>query len=138
LNCFDNPPDFFFFQSQNEKKPVDKTRKVCRTEAKIQEEVEDKLRLLKWYVISTHGNIYQHGLPDIYCGHLKYGTRWLEIKNPDGYSFTPSQMENFQLMSAAGIGIWIATSAIQVPDVLFAPPNWYTYLAAFSAGGRRG
>jgi hypothetical protein len=110
---------------------------VCRREAKIQEETEKRLLLDKWYVKSTHGNIYQHGFPDIFCAHLKYGVRWIEVKNPDGYSFTTSQLENFPLMSAAGVGIWIVTSEYQVPDILFKPPNWWTFFGAFQAGSRR-
>lgn len=108
---------------------MDKIRKLDRAEAKIQEDIENKLTLLKWYVKSTHGNIYQMGFPDLYTAHRSYGARWLEVKRPEKYSFTPAQLENFPLMMAAGVGIWIATSADQVPDIFFKPPNWYQYLS---------
>jgi hypothetical protein len=98
-------------------------RKKCRTEAKIQDAIVDKLKVHDWYVRATHGSIYQHGFPDLFCAHRSYGQRWCEVKNPAGYSFTPSQRENFLLMAAAGVGIWIATSPDQVPDLFFRPPN---------------
>lgn len=97
-------------------------------EFKIQEEIESKLRSLKWFVKSTHGNIYQYGFPDMYLAHVKYGTRWLEIKNPAGYHFTPAQIITFREMAGAGVGIWIATSVLEVPDLLFKPPNWHMFL----------
>jgi hypothetical protein len=116
---------------------MDKIRKIDRAEAAIQEEIENKLLLLRWYVKATHGNIYQSGLPDLYCAHRSYGTRWLEVKNPAGFSFTPAQLNNFPLMQAAGVGIWVATSPDQVPDLFFRPPNWYTYLDIMNSRSRR-
>ena len=107
---------------------MDALRKKNRPEAKIQQAIIAKLKIHDWYVKSTHGNIYQTGLPDLFCAHRKYGIRWCECKNPAGYSFTPAQRENFLLMSAAGVGIWIATSADQVPDLFFKPPNLITFL----------
>lgn len=107
---------------------MDKLRKRDRTEAKIQEAIEAKLKVHDWYVKSTHGNIYQAGFPDLFCAHRKYGSRWAEVKNPAGYSFTPAQRENFLLMAAAGVGIWILTSPDQVPDIFFKPPNLIFFL----------
>lgn len=107
---------------------MNKIKKKQRPEEKIQDAIIEKLLLLGWYVKSTHGSIYQAGFPDLYVGHKKYGARWCEVKNPDAYCFTPAQIENFHLMSAAGIGVWIATSVDQVPDLFFKPPNWYLFL----------
>lgn len=107
---------------------MNKIQKRDRKEARIQDEIENKLRLLGWFVKSTHGSIYQHGLPDVYAAHTKYGQRWIEIKNPDGFKFTASQRETFPLMAAAGVGIWIATAVEQVPDILHKAPNWYMYM----------
>lgn len=117
---------------------MDKTRKICRKEAEIQEATENRLLLMKWYVKSTHGNIYQAGFPDLFAAHLKYGLRWIEIKNPAGYSFTTAQLEEFPLMAAAGVGIWIVTDPMQVPDILFKPANFWTFFAAFRVGTNRG
>jgi hypothetical protein len=117
---------------------MDKIRKIDRAEAEIQERIENKLTLLGWFIKSTHGNIYQAGFPDIYCAHVKYGQRWLEVKNPAGYSFTQAQMEVFPKMAAARVGIWIATHEDQVPDLFFKPANWWTFMSVFTSGGRRG
>jgi hypothetical protein len=107
-------------------------------EAKIQELGEQRLLLAKWFVKATHGNIYQHGFPDVYCAHNRYGQRWVEFKRPEKFSFTTAQLETFPLMAAAGVGIWICTDAEQLPDLLFKPSNLYHFFAAFTAGGRRG
>lgn len=103
-------------------------QKRDRTEAKIQDAIIDKLKINDWYVKSTHGNIYQFGFPDLFCAHKKYGMRWAEVKNPAGYKFTPAQRENFLLMAAAGVGIWVLTSEDQVPDIFFKPPNLIFFL----------
>lgn len=100
-------------------------------EKEIVVEVEKKLRIQKWFVLKTHGNIYQMGLPDLYVAHVKYGTRWIETKNPKAYSFTPAQLVTFREMAAAGVGIWVVTDALQVPDILFMPANWHTFLSVF-------
>lgn len=97
-------------------------------------------------VKSTHGNIYQSGFPDLYVGHLRYGTRWIECKIAEYCQFTNAQQQEFPLFSAKGIGIWVL--AVSVEEVrnrltnhtewlrkleaeykkLFLPANWYTYL----------
>jgi hypothetical protein len=107
---------------------MDKIRKHDRVEAGIQERIENKLKIHDWYVKSTHGNIYQAGFPDLFCAHVSYGQRWAEVKNPAGYKFTPAQRKNFLLMTAAGVGIWIVTSELQVPDIFFKPPNLISFL----------
>lgn len=107
---------------------MDKLQKRNRPEAKIQEAIENKLKVHNWFVKSTHGNIYQQGFPDLYCAHQMYGQRWAEVKNPAHYSFTPAQRRDFLLMAAAGVGIWLLTSADQVPDIFFKPPNLIFFL----------
>ena len=116
---------------------MDKVRKKDNKEARIQADVEKRLLLEKWYVKNTHGNIYQAGFPDLYVAHIKYGTRWIEVKNPDGWAFTPAQVIEFPLMAASGVGIWIVTDPYQVPDILFTPPNFWQFFGAFQAKTRR-
>lgn len=82
-----------------------------------------------WLVKSTHGNEFQHGLPDLYCAHLRFGTRWIEVKNPLAYSFTAAQLEFFPQLNAVGVGVWILTAATESEyEKLFKPGNWYHYL----------
>lgn len=80
-------------------------------EAAIQLKLMAKLKALDWLVIATHGNEFCMGLPDLYCAHKTYFTRWIEVKNPLAYSFTAAQLEVFPAMSSKGVGIWILTSA---------------------------
>ena len=99
-------------------------------EAIIQDAIEKKLKGLDWYVKSTHGNMYQSGFPDIYAYHRTYGQRWIEVKNPKAYVFTPAQLQNFPMMSAHGCGIWILTSSEDSEfRKLFLEPNWMWYLS---------
>lgn len=98
-------------------------------EAEIQQALIKELRYREWFVKETHGNMYQQGFPDLYCRHLTYGERWVEVKNPVKYSFTPAQIKDFPMFTAYGAGIWILTAATQVEiDKLLRPPNWREYL----------
>jgi hypothetical protein len=108
-----------------------KPRRTVRTgpEKKIVDAVTEALRRGDWYVFKTHGGEFQSGLPDLYIAHKRYGTRWVEIKYLEKYSFTPAQLDNFPKMTAAGVGIWILTSAEKHElEKLFCPPNWHTFL----------
>lgn len=75
--------------------------------------------------------MYQSGLPDLFISHRMYGQRWVEVKNPTKYEFTPAQVKNFPLMSANGAAIWILIAASEDEyKKLFMPENWYWYLHA--------
>jgi len=100
-------------------------------ERRIQEAIKAKLRKEGWYCKDTYGGIYQSGFPDLYACHRSYGGRWIEVKNPKGYKFTPAQLRNFPLMTAHQVGIWIVTSPDEVPGTLFKPANWWQYLEIF-------
>lgn len=94
-------------------------------EAIIQNAIIKKLKAHDWYVKVMVGNMYQFGIPDLYVAHRKYGQKWLEVKNPLKFSFTDRQQENFPLMDAAGVGIWILFSdSDEELGKLFKPANW--------------
>lgn len=98
-------------------------------EAILQRRLMIELKGRDWYVKSTHGNMYQSGFPDLYCFHKHHGQRWVECKVKDKYSFTSAQLENFPLMTAHGIGIWILTGYDQFElDKLMKAPNWHLFL----------
>jgi hypothetical protein len=81
------------------------------------------------FVKSTHGNIYQFGFPDLFATHRKFGARWIEVKNPLSYAFTPAQLEVFPKFVAFGTGVWILVAATEYEyKKLFQPCNWYEYL----------
>ena len=107
---------------------IPKKKGKAGPEAKIQDAIVKYLRNLGWYVKNTHGNMFQSGLPDLYCAHKKYGTRWIEVKNPGKYAFTAAQLENFPQMTAAGVGIWVLTAGTDAEYLkLFERPNWYQF-----------
>lgn len=97
-------------------------------EGKIQEEVEDMLRRYGWFVKRTHGNMFSVGWPDDYATHSMYGPRWIEIKNPDSYCFTPAQLDVFPKLCANGAGVWILTAAtLDEYNKLMKKYNWEHY-----------
>ncbi len=106
-----------------------KIRSRRKPESILQDRIVDLLKLHDWYCKETHGNIYQSGLPDIYACHKRYGARWIEVKMPTGYCFTPAQIDTFPEFAAKGVGIWIFTAATEEQyELLFGPPNWHMFL----------
>lgn len=82
-----------------------------------------------WFVLVTHGSKFQSGLPDLWCGHKNHGQRWVELKNPTAYHFTPAQLVTFKKISEVGVGIWVLLAATEDEyNKLWRPPNWWTYL----------
>lgn len=107
-------------------------------EAKIQQAIIEYLKIRDWVVMPTHGNMFQQGFPDLYALHHLYGAKWIEVKNPSAYSFTPAQKRFFPVIHAACEavgsssypgGVWILTAANDDEyKKLFKKPNWYTYM----------
>lgn len=96
-----------------------------KLELDIQRELVTFLQAREWLVERMLGNAFQFGIPDLFCCHKKWGMRWVEIKRPDGYSFTLRQKQKWPAWEKAGIGIWILTAATQEQyDLLFGLPNW--------------
>lgn len=92
------------------------------------------LRIKGWYVMETHGNMYQSGFPDLFATHSKYGCRWIEVKLPKmkGSKFTPAQIDCFPKLCANGAGVWILTGDSDSEyQKLFSRFNWWQFLEAF-------
>ena len=107
-----------------------------RPEDKIQDAVLMLLRHKGWFVLETHGNMYQSGFPDLFACHSRYGQRWIEIKNPHAYSFTPAQLSTFPKLCANGSAVWILVSATEEEyEKLFKPCNWAMYLIQLDIRG---
>lgn len=101
------------------------------TESKTQSRLMKFLRARGWIVERMHGNMYQSGIPDLYCFKKEYGERWIDVKVEGRYSFTKAQRIKWPQWEKAGIGIWILTGATQTDyNKLFAPPNWRDYWKA--------
>lgn len=125
------------FQTHNRSsKPIapwsDPRKQPDGPERRIQNKVKKALEADDWYCLDTHGNIYQYGFADLYACHKKYGSRWIEIKNPTGHYFTPAQLKIFPLMQAHGCGVWVLTSESEI-DKLFQAANWWQYLDVFKS-----
>lgn len=100
-----------------------------KPETIIQNKIISKLQMRGWLVKVTYGSMYQSGFPDLYCYHKLYGQRWVEVKNPKAYKFTPAQMEWFHKFASVGCGIWILTAEDDSElEKLFGPPNWHTFI----------
>lgn len=107
-------------------------------EAKIQNQIIEFLRCREWYVKVCIGNAYQFGLPDLFVAHVKYGMRWIEVKNPLAFSFTAAQLIEFPKLHAAGVGIWILHSAeVNEMEKLFKPANWFEIFFKWSHGASK-
>ena len=109
----------------------DHRKKRERPEAKIQKALISLLKMHGWYVMETHGNLYQKGFPDVYATHSQHGARWIEVKLPDmkGSKFTSAQLEHFPKLRANGTRIWILTAATEYEyKKLFKPDNINYYL----------
>lgn len=103
-------------------------------EAKIQADIVKYLKLRDFHVMETHGNMFQCGFPDLYAYHPQYRSRWIEVKNPLSYQFTPAQLANFPKMGM----VWIMVAATdQEYAKLFGPPNWHMYLSIYKPRGGR-
>jgi len=103
-----------------------------KPEAKIQKAIVKMLRAREWTVVVTHGNQYQQGLPDLLALHHIYGKRWVEIKNPKSYSFTPAQKELFPKLHEVDGGVWILVAATDYEyEKLFTSGNWFVYYYKF-------
>lgn len=97
-------------------------------EAKIQRKFIEYLEQRGWHVERMIGNALQKGIPDIYIMHPKYGSRWVDLKNPGKYEFTTNQKIKWPIWDKYGIGIWIITGCSDEEyNKLFYPPNWREY-----------
>ncbi len=97
----------------------------------IQKDVIRYLVARGWHVEHTHGNLYQTGFPDLFVAHKKWGSRWIDCKQPKHYSFTKAQKQKWPIWESFRIGIWILTAGTQEEyDKLFQLPNWRAYWKA--------
>lgn len=96
------------------------------SEAYLQEQLVNRLKANDWFVKVIVGNAVQFGLPDVYAAHPMFGAKWIEMKNPKGYSFTQAQQETFPKLHAAGVGIWILFGYDDAElKKLTQPANWF-------------
>jgi len=113
-----------------------KARAAHGPEYFIQNKWVDFLEGKKWHVERLVGNAFQTGIPDLFLGHPRYGTRWVDVKVYGRYSFTKAQKKKWPIWEKYGIGIWIigakskqdCTKEHMLEEyeriLLNSPPNW--------------
>jgi hypothetical protein len=109
-------------------------RKKHGPEHYVQEAIITFLRYKGWFVLNTHGNMYQSGFPDLFATHSRYGNRWIEVKLPGmkGSKFTPAQLDTFPKLVANGSGVWILTAGDEEQyELLFKKCNWWMFTPSF-------
>jgi hypothetical protein len=112
-----------------------KLRGGRKPESVLQSKIVNLLKIHDWFVKQTHGNMFQSGLPDLYCCHSLYGARWIEVKMATGYRFTPAQILTFPEFAAKGVGVWVLTEASEEQyKLLFKPANWHMFLEIMKEG----
>ena len=91
-------------------------------------DLADFLRARGWLVERMLADAFQNGIPDLYIHHPKWGSRWVEVKRPDNYSFTKAQRRKWPEWEKSGVPIWILTAATDEQyGLLFGPPNWLDF-----------
>lgn len=100
-------------------------------ETEIYEKLKEHLEYKGWFVQNIHGNMFQNGLPDVFCSHPRYPNRWVELKTPARArerhgGLSDNQMDKFKLMHDHGVGIWVLAKVVDW-TLLCGPPNWLKY-----------
>ncbi len=104
------------------------SKKKGNPEEIIRDDIKKFLELRGWFVKVTHGNMFQSGFPDLFACHPSYGTRWIEVKNPEKFAFTQQQLIDFPQFVSHGCGIWVLVGATQDEyNKLFKACNWWHY-----------
>ncbi len=105
-------------------------------EGLIQTRIINRLESFDWYIKVIIGNALQHGLPDLFVAHARWGQKWVEVKNPASFSFTERQQQNFPKMHAAGVGVWVLFDDRDDELLkLTKPANWFEIMFAWQYNG---
>ncbi len=97
-------------------------------ECDIRDKIVQMLRDRDWVAEVTHGNQFQHGLPDILAGCPWRGHRWIDVKRPGKNSLTQSQRAKWPRWFKQGLGVWILEAADEENYArLNSPPNWQKF-----------
>ena len=103
------------------KKPIFRTR----PEDAIQGRVVLFLEARGWLVERIIGVAAQSGLPDLYCYHKDFGSKWIDIKVKGNCTMTPRQCQKWPVWEAKGRDIHIMYEATEEDyRNIFGPANW--------------
>lgn len=98
-----------------------------QTETKASNTLRKFMEARGWYLVKLHGNVYQSGMPDLYCGHILHGYRWIEMKAPGG-KLRPSQMTRFAELREVGIEVYVLESYHHYDRLFKDRGNWLHYV----------
>ncbi len=118
---------------RKEQRRLPKIKGVKGPEYKIQQKIIKYLEAREWYVKVMTGTMYQWGIPDLLACHKKYGIKFIEVKNPESYSFTAAQHSEFPKFQAHGVPIYILTAANEANyKRLWEPSNLWKYMTGMA------
>lgn len=107
------------------------------SEADWQNKLVRELKARDWFVKVIVGNATQFGLPDIFAAHPHFGSKWIEMKKREKFSFTPAQQIEFPKLHSAGVGIWILFDSTDEEILKLAKPaNWWGIYFEWLSKGR--
>jgi len=115
-------------RSRKEAPKIEQKKAGDGPERDLQNRVVEQLQQDGWFVLETHGSLFQHGFPDVYACKRGEGQRWIELKIEGGYRFTGAQLETFPRLMAEGVSIWVATDKTNIFDIIHNKPNWTEYV----------
>ncbi len=117
-------------------KRLAKIKGVKGPEYKIQQRIIRFLQNRGWFVKVMTGTMYQWGIPDLLACHKRHGIKFIEVKNPESYSFTAAQYSEFPKFQAHGVPIYILTAANEANyNRLFASTdNLWEYMSGMAEG----
>ena len=110
------------------KKP--RYRSSRNPETVLQEEIVRFLETRGWMVQNMHGNVFQKGVPDLYCYHPHLGGcdgkhRWIDVKRAESHTYTKDQCQKWPFWKP---GVWIMMGATEEWYCkLFEPCNFMEY-----------
>ena len=81
-------------------------KKGAGSEHHGQESLRKLMHSKGWLTEKMHGSAYQKDIPDLYCLHPTYGSRWIEMKRRGG-RLSPGQIRKFCKWARYGGRVWI-------------------------------
>lgn len=104
---------------------IEKPRFHSRPEAALQKKIITFLENKEWLIEVMHGNAFQKGIPDLFCWHINFGFRWIDVKLPTGSDLTKAQCQKWTSWREKGLKIHIMKAATEDEyKKIFGPANW--------------
>lgn len=112
---------------------IRKPRFRTSPESSIQNKIIEFLELRGWLVEKMHGNVFQKGIPDLYCFNPDLNPpeglhRWVDVKVKGQNTYTKAQCQKWPKWENRRLGVWIMMEATEEEYAkLFGEPNFRQY-----------